>query len=200
MLGWTNLGDTSQKINTGESFIIQSWSPFPKNDAAKQTNDFARNDYCMEEYVNNMFIKKVNKTPPPGYRCHLCSSTQHYIQDCDKEPNAKSFTPYQGKKRSCGGYVCTKCKRKWLSFNSYANAAQSCVKCHIQVFATKQFNIKELKRICDKVAGNSFCQCFDITHEEFAVFEYIKSFLKHDDLSYLFNRVQKHISDNYSKH
>lgn len=48
------------------------------------------------------------------------------------------LTPYQGKKRCFGEYQCPKCKRKWMSGNSWANMGQECLKCHVNVYPHKQ--------------------------------------------------------------
>ncbi|KAI1303075.1 Zinc finger CCHC domain-containing protein 24 [Halotydeus destructor] len=48
------------------------------------------------------------------------------------------LTPYQGKKRCFGEYKCPKCKRKWMSGNSWANCGQMCIKCTIMVYPHKQ--------------------------------------------------------------
>ncbi|KAG8135193.1 hypothetical protein E2320_008232 [Naja naja] len=42
------------------------------------------------------------------------------------------------KKRCFGEYKCPKCKRKWMSGNSWANMGQECIKCHINVYPHKQ--------------------------------------------------------------
>ncbi len=48
------------------------------------------------------------------------------------------FTPYQGRRRCFGEYVCTRCNRRWMSGQSYANITQKCTKCKIDVVPTKQ--------------------------------------------------------------
>jgi hypothetical protein len=62
------------------------------------------------------------------------------------------LTPYQGKKRCFGEYKCPKCKRKWMSGNSWANMGQECIKCHINVYPHKQVYTRgeprNLKRNC----------------------------------------------------
>ncbi|CAG2101329.1 unnamed protein product [Medioppia subpectinata] len=50
----------------------------------------------------------------------------------------EGLTPYQGRKRCFGEYKCSKCKRKWMSGNSWANCGQQCIKCHIMVYPHKQ--------------------------------------------------------------
>ncbi|KAJ8679960.1 hypothetical protein QAD02_015747 [Eretmocerus hayati] len=83
--------------------------------------------------------KKPLKVPPPDYMCHVCWATDHYIRDCPQaHPKGKGLTPYQGKKRCFGEYKCPKCKRKWMSGNSWANIGQECIKCHINVYPHKQ--------------------------------------------------------------
>lgn len=53
-------------------------------------------------------------------------------------PRGEGKTPYQGRKRCFGEYKCPKCKRKWMSGNSWANMGQECIKCHINVYPHKQ--------------------------------------------------------------
>ncbi|XP_076161646.1 zinc finger CCHC domain-containing protein 24 isoform X1 [Ptiloglossa arizonensis] len=84
--------------------------------------------------------RKPTKRPPPSYLCHLCFKKGHYIKDCPQvaRPKGEGLTPYQGKKRCFGEYKCPKCKRKWMSGNSWANMGQECIKCHINVYPHKQ--------------------------------------------------------------
>ncbi|XP_028332091.1 zinc finger CCHC domain-containing protein 24-like [Gouania willdenowi] len=83
--------------------------------------------------------RKPGKRPPPNYLCHLCFNKGHYIKDCPQaRPKGEGLTPYQGKKRCFGEYKCPKCKRKWMSGNSWANMGQECIKCHINVYPHKQ--------------------------------------------------------------
>lgn len=89
--------------------------------------------------VNNHQSQKYSKIPPANYLCHLCFKKGHYIRDCPQaRPKAEGKTPYQGKKRCFGEYKCPKCKRKWMSGNSWANHGQECIKCHINVYPHKQ--------------------------------------------------------------
>ncbi|CAK9296861.1 unnamed protein product [Gordionus sp. m RMFG-2023] len=53
-------------------------------------------------------------------------------------PLNEGLTPYQGKKRCFGEYKCSKCKRKWMSGNSWANMGQECMKCRLNVYPHKQ--------------------------------------------------------------
>lgn len=82
---------------------------------------------------------KAIRKPPTSYLCHLCFQKGHFIKDCPQaRPKGEGLTPYQGKKRCFGEYKCPKCKRKWMSGNSWANMGQECIKCHINVFPQKQ--------------------------------------------------------------
>ncbi|XP_071483638.1 uncharacterized protein [Diadema setosum] len=89
--------------------------------------------------------RKPGKRPPPTYLCHLCFNKGHYIKDCpEARPKGEGLTPYQGKKRCFGEYKCPKCKRKWMSGNSWANMGQECIKCHINVYPHKQRPLEKL--------------------------------------------------------
>lgn len=65
-----------------------------------------------------------------------------YVQ---ARPKGEGLTPYQGKKRCFGEYKCPKCKRKWMSGNSWANMGQECIKCHINVYPHKQVKERKLQ-------------------------------------------------------
>ncbi|KAK2179336.1 hypothetical protein NP493_496g01016 [Ridgeia piscesae] len=83
--------------------------------------------------------RKRSKRPPTWYMCHLCFKPDHFIEDCPKaRPKGEGLTPYQGKKRCFGEYKCPKCKRKWMSGNSWANLGQDCIKCRLNVYPHKQ--------------------------------------------------------------
>ncbi|KAI4495889.1 hypothetical protein M0802_008295 [Mischocyttarus mexicanus] len=87
----------------------------------------------------DLLDRKPMKRPPSTYLCHLCFTKGHYIKDCPQaRPKGEGLTPYQGKKRCFGEYKCPKCKRKWMSGNSWANMGQECMKCHINVYPHKQ--------------------------------------------------------------
>lgn len=82
-----------------------------------------------------MLQRRVKK-PPESYMCHICFDKGHYITDCPQK--GEGMTPYQGKKRCFGEYKCPRCKRKWMSGNSWANMGQECKKCQITVYPHKQ--------------------------------------------------------------
>ncbi|XP_075999721.1 zinc finger CCHC domain-containing protein 24-like [Genypterus blacodes] len=98
---------------------------------------------CLTDHFSDLSLssetRKPSKRPPPNYLCHLCFNKGHYIKDCPQaRPKGEGLTPYQGKKRCFGEYKCPKCKRKWMSGNSWANMGQECIKCHINVYPHKQ--------------------------------------------------------------
>ncbi|XP_019620009.1 PREDICTED: zinc finger CCHC domain-containing protein 24-like isoform X2 [Branchiostoma belcheri] len=97
-------------------------------------------DHFSDLSINTLAMeRKPTKRPPPSYLCHLCFQKGHYIKDCPQaRPKGEGLTPYQGKKRCFGEYKCPKCKRKWMSGNSWANMGQECIKCRINVYPHKQ--------------------------------------------------------------
>ncbi|KAF7269658.1 zinc finger CCHC domain-containing protein 24-like [Rhynchophorus ferrugineus] len=92
-----------------------------------------------EQLADLALDRKPIKRPPSSYLCHLCFQKGHYIKDCPQaRPKGEGKTPYQGRKRCFGEYKCPKCKRKWMSGNSWSNMGQECIKCHINVYPHKQ--------------------------------------------------------------
>ncbi|KAG5879379.1 hypothetical protein JTB14_032085 [Gonioctena quinquepunctata] len=93
----------------------------------------------VEQFTDLTIDQRPLKRPPASYMCHLCFQKGHYIKDCPQaRPKGEGKTPYQGRKRCFGEYKCPKCKRKWMSGNSWSNMGQECIKCHINVFPHKQ--------------------------------------------------------------
>ncbi|KAJ3645212.1 hypothetical protein Zmor_022891 [Zophobas morio] len=92
-----------------------------------------------DQFADIALDKRSLKRPPATYMCHLCFQKGHYIKDCPKaRPKGEGKTPYQGRKRCFGEFKCPKCKRKWMSGNSWANIGQDCIKCQINVYPHKQ--------------------------------------------------------------
>uniref|UniRef100_A0A9L0R7U4 Zinc finger CCHC-type containing 24 n=1 Tax=Equus caballus TaxID=9796 RepID=A0A9L0R7U4_HORSE len=130
----------SCQLEVGEalsSSIYKSASPYGS------LNNIADGLSSLTEHFSDLTLtsetRKPSKRPPPNYLCHLCFNKGHYIKDCPQaRPKGEGLTPYQGKKRCFGEYKCPKCKRKWMSGNSWANMGQECIKCHINVYPHKQ--------------------------------------------------------------
>ncbi|CAG0898292.1 unnamed protein product [Cyprideis torosa] len=83
--------------------------------------------------------------PPPGLHIILppvgpLTFNQHFSKCSQPSPPMATtgLTPYQGKKRCFGEYRCSRCHRKWMSGNSWANKGQECIKCRIIVYPHKQ--------------------------------------------------------------
>lgn len=122
--------------------LSPTWNnPVPVSDYHlnyNSTQDSPLNE-LTEQFSELALDKRPLKRPPPSYMCHLCFQTGHYIKDCPKaRPKGEGKTPYQGRKRCFGEFKCPKCKRKWMSGNSWANTHQDCIKCHINVYPHKQ--------------------------------------------------------------
>ncbi|CAG5129172.1 unnamed protein product [Candidula unifasciata] len=87
--------------------------------------------------VNNLI--KTNGLSGHNVFAEPWSNPRHgYSSLNSARPKGEGLTPYQGKKRCFGEYKCPKCKRKWMSGNSWANMGQECIKCHILVYPHKQ--------------------------------------------------------------
>ncbi|XP_066943314.1 uncharacterized protein [Macrobrachium rosenbergii] len=96
----------------------------------------------LSELTLGLDKKGKGRKLPPNYLCHLCFKKGHHIKECPQaRPKGEGLTPYQGKKRCFGEFRCTKCKRKWMSGNSWANCGQECIKCRINVYPHKQTSL-----------------------------------------------------------
>ncbi|XP_068231692.1 uncharacterized protein [Palaemon carinicauda] len=96
----------------------------------------------LSELTLGLDKKAKGRKLPPNYLCHLCFKKGHHIKECPQaRPKGEGLTPYQGKKRCFGEFRCTKCKRKWMSGNSWANCGQECIKCRINVYPHKQISL-----------------------------------------------------------
>uniref|UniRef100_A0A5S6QWG9 Zinc-binding domain-containing protein n=1 Tax=Trichuris muris TaxID=70415 RepID=A0A5S6QWG9_TRIMR len=84
------------------------------------------------------------RRPPPGYMCHVCFSTEHFVRLCPVGLNIPSRTPYKGPKRSIGVFICPGCKKKWTSMYSYAGEGQKCWRCAVNAYPKKQYPLHEL--------------------------------------------------------
>ncbi|XP_046365001.1 zinc finger CCHC domain-containing protein 24-like isoform X2 [Haliotis cracherodii] len=137
---WSSPALTSQpalatNINTANHYQNGSLSGLSTTSPYGSIQDLA--DHFSD--LSLSMERKPSKRPPSSYLCHLCFNKGHYIKDCPQaRPKGEGLTPYQGKKRCFGEYKCPKCKRKWMSGNSWANMGQECIKCHINVYPHKQ--------------------------------------------------------------
>ncbi|CBY31888.1 unnamed protein product [Oikopleura dioica] len=105
--------------------------------------------------------ERPRRSPPSGYLCHLCFGPGHFITDCpESKPKGEGLTPYQGKKRCFGEFKCPKCKRKWLSANSWCNMGQECIKCRINVYPSKQrpLNKQEAAAVAQREHPKELCE------------------------------------------
>ncbi|XP_030758563.1 zinc finger CCHC domain-containing protein 24-like [Sitophilus oryzae] len=110
------------------------------NNLNSMSHAYANDVIDLTEQLAELALdRKPIKRPPSSYLCHLCFQKGHYIKDCPQaRPKGEGKTPYQGRKRCFGEYKCPKCKRKWMSGNSWSNMGQECIKCHINVYPHKQ--------------------------------------------------------------
>ncbi|XP_059472413.1 zinc finger CCHC domain-containing protein 24-like [Neocloeon triangulifer] len=141
-----------QEFNGPMQAGSQSFAPIapgPGGLASAISNGLAANGYNdnysigeLTEQFDELSVERkmaMKRSPPSTYMCHLCFQKGHYIKDCPQAlPKGDGLTPYQGKKRCFGEYKCPKCKRKWMSGNSWANMGQECIKCRVNVFPHKQ--------------------------------------------------------------
>ncbi|XP_072038393.1 zinc finger CCHC domain-containing protein 24-like isoform X2 [Amphiura filiformis] len=132
LANWTSQQDNEASL-IRESLIKSKLMSSPYGSIGDLAEHFG--DLSLQQITD----RKPGKRPPPTYLCHLCFNKGHYIKDCPQaRPKGEGLTPYQGKKRCFGEYKCPKCKRKWMSGNSWANMGQECIKCHINVYPHKQ--------------------------------------------------------------
>lgn len=153
-LNWVYLTIADQTPTTDQSKLLSTtWGSFPTatpqtylhqsiiNQSGTIGGNLGDSIGDLAEHFMELGIidRKPTKRPPTSYMCHLCFKKGHYIKDCPQaRPKGEGLTPYQGKKRCFGEYKCAKCKRKWMSGNSWANMGQECIKCHINVYPHKQ--------------------------------------------------------------
>jgi hypothetical protein len=121
--------------------------PTQRNGSVDSLPPAVQDGFTVDEVMEfSQLLCSPKKTPPSHYQCHICFNTGHYISDCPMRFNSNhdELTPYQGRKKCYGEFICTICKRRWTSQNSVANEAQSCLKCGIAVFPHKQVSLYRL--------------------------------------------------------
>ncbi|XP_070167164.1 zinc finger CCHC domain-containing protein 24 isoform X3 [Polyergus mexicanus] len=147
LLNWVYLAIAEQNPSQPlDQTYLHQGSLNPSGSIRPMRGSVAENIADLAEHFTDLSLsdKKQTKRPPSTYLCHLCFKKGHYIKDCPQaRPKGEGLTPYQGKKRCFGEYKCPKCKRKWMSGNSWANMGQECIKCHINVYPHKQVSEKD---------------------------------------------------------
>ncbi|KAL6443802.1 hypothetical protein ACFW04_001695 [Cataglyphis niger] len=142
LLNWVYLAIAEQNPSQPpDQTYLHQGSLNPSGSIRPMRGSVTENIADLAEHFTDLSLndKKPTKRPPSTYLCHLCFKKGHYIKDCPQaRPKGEGLTPYQGKKRCFGEYKCPKCKRKWMSGNSWANMGQECIKCHINVYPHKQ--------------------------------------------------------------
>ncbi|CAD6217104.1 GSCOCG00004672001-RA-CDS [Cotesia congregata] len=169
LLNWVYLAIADQNPHNEQSKILPTvWGNFPT--ASQHQNYMQKSSLSpgsipldsigeLAEHFNELGLldKKPTKRPPSTYLCHLCFRKGHYIKDCPQaRPKGEGLTPYQGKKRCFGEYKCSKCKRKWMSGNSWANMGQECIKCHINVYPHKQVSLGSTAMLLTSTSSHPF--------------------------------------------
>ncbi|KAL1465797.1 hypothetical protein WDU94_005337 [Cyamophila willieti] len=147
VLNWMFLNIDAPQDQINSKILSTLWGPFPNAQQYSPSSttkwSSSTSNECIDDIVDSLIDlhleKKSLKQPPSAYLCHLCFVGGHYITDCPlARPKGEGRTPYQGRKRCFGEYKCSKCKRKWMSGNSWANMGQECIKCNINVYPHKQ--------------------------------------------------------------
>ncbi|XP_044738749.1 uncharacterized protein LOC123300270 [Chrysoperla carnea] len=87
---------------------------------------------CQNE-ANRIWHEAKSKYDKKGFACFIEEQIDEWNDGAEKKK-----TPYQGKKRTFGEYKCPKCKRRWMSGNSWANMGQECKECLIIVYPYRQ--------------------------------------------------------------
>nr|XP_003701925.1 PREDICTED: zinc finger CCHC domain-containing protein 24-like isoform X2 [Megachile rotundata] len=142
LLNWIYLAIADHDVSDQSKLVPTIWNGFPRSYLQRPIGPVSSNfdDEITDRFADlNLLDAKPTKRPPPTYLCHLCFNKGHYIKNCPQaRPKGEGLTPYQGKKRCFGEYKCPKCKRKWMSGNSWANMGQECIKCRVNVYPHKQ--------------------------------------------------------------
>jgi Zinc-binding domain len=68
------------------------------------------------------------------------------------------LTPYQGDKRCSAEFKCSKCRRRWMSENSWADMGQECKVCKTKVYPYEQVKHQCLLLICALLVKESVLQ------------------------------------------
>jgi hypothetical protein len=70
----------------------------------------------------------------------------------------KGLTPYQGRKRTFGIFLCDECLRAWSSPHSWSNTPQACLECNAWVYPYSQFQKKRKRKRKNKMPDKEHIQ------------------------------------------
>ncbi|XP_068083727.1 zinc finger CCHC domain-containing protein 24-like [Anabrus simplex] len=127
-------GNKKGKVNT-EMTKKKSRTSKVEGDLAAQLKNLS---------LNETPVRKKTKCPPTTSLSHQNSCKDKKIKDSPQaRPKREGRTPYQGDKRCFGEFKCKKCKRKWMSANSWANIGQECTTCRVLIYPHKQRPLKK---------------------------------------------------------
>lgn len=147
-----NMDGSEEEGNLPIGHVASPNSPSGEVDSRFRRNGhpplLASTDTVEEGIGVSRAVTKPRRQLPESYLCHLCFLKGHFIQDCVlARVRDHGLTPYQGVKRCFGEFRCSKCKRCWLSGNSWANMGQECLQCRINVYPRKQRPLSKHVRI-----------------------------------------------------
>ena len=115
---------------------------------------------------------------------HSTTSLSNIMSPQKSKPTYPKLTPYQGSHKTFGHFKCSKCKKSWLSGNSWANTAQKCLKCDVFVYPFKQVKSEKSKgNIKNKEHPVELCQkcqflgrsCVNFKTNSSSITEYLKA-------------------------
>lgn len=87
--------------------------------------------------ANISVVNSAQETEEPNATLPISALTiDSGVSTTDDEENddVKKKTPYQGNRRSFGGFLCDNCLRNWKSANTWANTWQACFDCLKHVY------------------------------------------------------------------
>lgn len=127
-------------------------------------------------YRNDNFNNNNNQNPIFNQQNQLNQNNTRLTNQSKAIKSEEIFTPYQGHKRCFGEFKCNKCKRKWMSANSWANNAQQCIKCKIPVYPFKQRPLDKVELQMVKMNQRICWRCWSLFAHVFFKKKYFKWF------------------------
>ena len=161
-----------------------SFNEILKNNITNNFSESKKDIFCTmfkkdpEEAMRKLCEKYNYKGKNYFFNESICLKTRHTIEEHPKvRKKDEKFTKYQGQKKSIGEFSCLKCKRWWISYNTWSNCAQECIKCHTQNYPYRQRPLHKpdglyvmdrskphLKNLCGKCKTLGYC-CKRITNK-----------------------------------